>query len=688
MERSFIRHEMVILVLAVFGGLFQGTVAAERSDLRMLRSAMVLGVASDGTPFEVKSFYDDDGEVRFYTKVTVDPAGKSGRKCRLLYRWYSGDVVSLTAEVQKQLDVSPVYWLNSVQVARLAPGRHLVELYIDGRLSASGEFDVRGRDRPYEPEEETAIKDTAIALLLAGDTQHFDQLATRYRVSEERTASGNWKLSMLYNAIDQHSYAATDSRWRTLEELTSAWLAKQPDNPTATVLSARILRSHAWSWRGENEEWNVPAQNLQLYRQLLERARGVLDQHPGVAQQDPQWDTLRISIAREQGADSKEILAMSDRALARWPCFYALHNSVLNILRPQWGGSREDIQAYVKLALEYSRSREGTQAYARIYFYLARTSLRDPLGDLNALGAKWAPFKQSLAEVLQKYPSTFNRDIAQAMAGFGQDAAAYRVYGHSDTGGFFPVAWWDTHEWRQLQDAWAFEGKLPSLPISQRIGAYWSFLSGEGGPELWEPLRWGVFLVILFFEGGLRMLDWQAQRSVPKWSRMQGATLAFNLYDYPRVYLQMPVLGRASLRLGLWMSVFGAAAAYLITTVPWSRPVETACVLSGLIAVAVAGALAVVNVVTSRVVLRADDLELRRLFGRKAISRSEILGLRYYPTRRGLRVIALMPRAPGAAPLLVPPVVRSDDSFRLWFESLPLLPDDGDKEHGTRIQGR
>jgi hypothetical protein len=685
MERPLIWHGLVILVLAVFIALVEGTAEAEPSELHLLRSAMVLGVAPDGTPFEVKSFYEDDEEVRFYTKVSAATAREPGRNYRLLYKWYTGDVVSLTTGVQKQVDLSPAYWLNSLHVAKLGSGRHRVELYIEGQLFASDDFDIRPLSRPYEPEEETTLKDSAVALLLAGDTQHFDALAMRYRASEERTTSGTWKLSMLYNAIDQHSYGPLDPHWKSLEDLADAWLAKEPNSPTAVVLNARIFRSHAWSWRGENARRNVPPANLQHYQQLLERARAVLDEHPLAAQQDPQWDTIRISIAREQGADSKEILERADRALTRWPCFYALHNSVINILRPNWGGSRQDIQAYVKLALDHSRSREGTQAYARIYYYIARSTLGDdPLDDLNALGAKWLPFKQSLAEILQKYPSTFNRDIARYMAGMGDDVPAYRALGRADTGGFFPIAWWDSHEWRQVFDAWAFEGKHADVPLGRRIWAYWSFLSGEGGPEFWEPVGLVAILAILFIEGGFWFLASRSRHSLPQWNLEQNAIHVFNPCNYPRVYLLVPVLGKNSLRLGVCLSVFGAASAYLLTTVPWGNPRETSIVLVGLIVAAALGLLVAVNVITVRAILRGDDLELRRLFGSKVVRRGDIFGVQYYATTSGLRIVSVVSRIPGALPLRVQRPVRIDDAFRIWFESLPLLADDWDEENSTQ----
>ena len=225
----------------------------------------------------------------------------------------------------------------------------------------SGENHIKARNRPNEPDEETAIKDSAVALLLGGDTQHFDELASRYRASEERTSSGTWKLSMLYNAIDAQSFDPLDPHWKDLEDLSDAWLAKEPDSPT---------------------------------------------------------------------------------------------------------------------------------------------------------------------------------------------------------------------------------------------------------------------------------------------------------------------------RLGVWMLVFGAASAYLLTTIPWANPQETGMVMAGLIVIAVAGALLAVNVVTSRVILRVDDLELRRLVGGKVIRRSDILGVRRRALGAGLRIVEVVPRIAGVTPLLIPPVLRADDAFRLWFESLPALAKD------------
>ena len=412
-------------------------------------------------------------------------------------------------------------------MSHFPPGHHRAELYIDEQLFASGEFDTKAIERPTEPEEDTVVKEFALALLLDRDTQRFDELAKEYRASGERTASGTWKLSLLYNAIERRSLAPQDAQWKDLQDLSDDWLAREPDSPTAVVLNARVLYTHAWSWRGEGPASGVPAQNWQRYQQLIQKARSVLDQHPDVARHDPEWDTLRISIAREQGADSQQILALADRALQRWPYYYPIHNAATNALLPRWGGSRRAIQSYVKLALDRSRAREGTQAYARIYYYIARTTDRDALDDLNLMGAKWLPMQQSLAELLSAYPSSFNYDMARVITCFATQEVAYRAFGRAPTQDIVAVAWWDTREWRRGCNEWAFEGKHTRGSLLNRAGTYLSFWRGFG-PELWQPLRWVVLLTVLLIEGGFWLLARLARRSIPEGILREGQIGTFN----------------------------------------------------------------------------------------------------------------------------------------------------------------
>jgi hypothetical protein len=168
-------------------------------------------------------------------------------------------------------------------------------------------------------------------------------------------------------------------------------------------------------------------------------------------------------------------------------------------------------------------------------------------------------------------------------------------------------------------------------------------------------------------------LGWIARRSRSNRFMPQPALTEFNPLDYPRTYHVLP-LENMSTRIGMWLLLFCSAAAYILTTVPWFHPMETAIVMGGLVVAAVFGAIIVANVITLRVILRADGLDLRRLVGNRSIRRSDILGV-YRPQieRTATPVLEVVLHANSGKPLFITPVLNEDERFRLWFESLPAL---------------
>jgi len=546
-------------------------------------------------------------------------------------------------------------------------------------LAALLAFGVIGRaiaaDDP-EPPEDTAVKETARALLLSGDLRGFDALATAFRHSRERTASGSWKLGLAYQSVNQGSFGPGDPRWQKMEQAAGAWLAANPDSPTAVVLEARILRAHGWAWRGEEVAAKVPAQSMHAYRQLLEQSRRVLDEHPDVKTEDPQWDALRIAIAREQGADTRQILQMAEEALGRESYYYPLHNAVTNALLPRWGGSRQAVEQYAQMALAYSANREGTQAYARIYYYIARSTDDDPGLAVGEMGLKWSLMEQSLAELMQAYPSAFNRDIARSFTCFTRRSASIRALGRADTTNVVPVAWWDTPQWRQSCNEFAFEGKYAPGSLPQRLRAYVNFLRTYGD-VFWERIRLAVFVAFFVLEGALALLArlWSAR--APAWSESAAAGRAFNPMEYPRTYAVAASREPNFIRLSVWMLLLGGASAYVLAHVdtpdPLELQIEQQILMALCVMVAVTGALMIFSRFTARVVLDPDGVAVRALVGGAAMKRQDILGVHEYQRGKGPRLIELISRHHEAASLRLPPVWNEDGAFRAWFDSLPPL---------------
>jgi hypothetical protein len=665
MGRSSTLRLMAAGLLVLGGGIAHGAEPA----LHALASGTATARASDGSPIAAATFYAGE-TVQFYCTVGWDGTA-DGASHELRYQWYDERGASVGGiGGQKVFTDNPETLWSFAHAGHFPAGHYRVELAVDGQPMGSAEFDVLTGLRFSEPPEDALVREGARTLLREHRLREFADAVAALRISRERTASGNWKLGLWYAAISRRLYPAQDPRWDALQESADAFVGNNPDLPAAVLLDAQLLYAHAWAWRGEDFAANVAPQNYQHYQELLARAAALLDQHPQVAREDPQWDALRVSVAREQGASSDQILALAGRALEREGYYYPLHSAVANALLPRWGGSREALLEYVRMALGHSRL-EGTQAYARIWYYVARASAAAPIDDLNALGGKWPPMQQGLAELLKAYPSTFNRDLSRDFNCIVGDAPGYRAFGSADAVKFVPVGRWDTAEHRQFCNGWAFEGRHGHASLPQRVHAYWSFLSGFGDP-FWARLRIAAFVALLLTEVSLALLGrlW-ASRPQP-WQGLSANSRLFNPAEYPRTYLVTAARDPYVLRLAVWMVVLGVMIPYMLWTIPWPDPQETQLVFAGCIAVGIGGVMLVLSRLAMRVVLTAQGITLGGLLRRVTVQRSDIVavGATAVPGDPR-RVFDVFPRQTPHQPVRVPSIWGEDEAFRAWFASLP-----------------
>ena len=517
-----------------------------------------------------------------------------------------------------------------------------------------------------------SIKARGQSLLLAGDLQGFETLADQYRMTQERTPAGVWKLWVLYKSINTLGPGGpTDPQWTLLEPQLQNWLDHNPSSTTATIVTAKTYYEHAWAYRGNGYSRQVGSGRRQSYETFIERAQAVLDAHSDVASVDPEWDTLRIAIAREQGADSSTILDMANRALARQAYYYPIHFATVNALLPQWGGSEELIQEYVQTAVRHSSAKEGTQAYAQIYFNVADKA-NAPLDELNLTGAKWPEMKQSLDELVRAYPDPFNIEMAREMDCFASDKSAYLALGHR-VESLPPISWWDAPARRQACDDWAFRGVVRRGSLPHRVHAYVNFLMGEGYPY-WRNTGLLAALALGFVQTGMWLASGRPRTNRDRWLPSASQESLFNSTDYPRSYRVLPQVQLAGNALALLITAMSLSAVRALLRIPWGDPAETQTVVALLLLTAVLGAVFVLRSLVSRVVLLADGIELRGRISRRQLRRDDILAkVGPYYVHGGLR-LNLIPRPDRGRILNIPLVCAPDEAFRLWFETLPDVP--------------
>ncbi len=160
------------------------------------------------------------------------------------------------------------------------------------------------------------LKSEAAHLLEQSDLTRYDERATELRRTRERTPGGIWKLSLFYKGPeDWPSKQPQAPIWMQIESATEAYLRDHPDSPPAVVAHARILVSHAWTYRGTGWSRNLSSAQRDGFANYLERARRVLDEHREVGSSDPEWYSLRIQVMNGQDVDKQAILALARQAL-------------------------------------------------------------------------------------------------------------------------------------------------------------------------------------------------------------------------------------------------------------------------------------------------------------------------------------------------------------------------------------
>lgn len=603
-----------------------------------------------------------DGESVYFVARMPENSALVGQQRRLDYRWLSGDREELAFGGMRRLEPSPKLFWAVVHPGHFKAGPHTAVLLIDGKEVARHEFVVHAEKRPSDQQVCDDIAARGRQWLLSGDTAAFDAAADEYRRTEERTPAGYWKLAALYRAGRMFSDAAADAAvWSQLDETCERWQGRQPVSVAAVVTCAKIRFTQAWVIRGEGYASEVGPAQMARFDSLVESARRTLDDHAELQTRDPEWHALRIAVAMSQGESSAEIFERATRALDQEPLYYGIHGAAERALEPQWGGSGEWIKRYVRLAIERSQAQEGTQAYVRIYFSVAKDA-REVLDALNRNGAKQPAMIESYKEVLKAFPDEHNRQIARAMMCFGGDAKEYRALGKPVSDSLPPIAWWDSVEWRRNCDAWAFDGKTSSPSISGATRGIISFLQGMGR-EFWGPIGTVVFVCWLLVELLLRTASRPAQADNPEAEiDLNDSTL------YPRTYIVRWKQVAVSNGLAVRVAIVCAACAWALSTVPWPIPVVGVVSFGGFALASFAAFGVVARRLGTRVVLARDAVEVRSLWGSGAMTRAAISRRSQFGWQ-GYAVVVYGP-AGSDARLDIPFVEASDAIFWKWFEGL------------------
>ncbi|WP_347985842.1 DUF4034 domain-containing protein [Methylomonas sp. AM2-LC] len=151
----------------------------------------------------------------------------------------------------------------------------------------------------------------------------------------------NWRFQPTKYFFD---LITEDSNEKYLESLNN-WVKKQPNNAIPYLLRTKYHYNTGWDIRGNGYANKVPDQRMNQFIQHLELAMQDLNKAMQL-DDNPYYAKLLIDILGAFGDDDSQATAFQ-KILAKYPQHLGLFQARLNNLPPKWGGSVEQMYAFV-----------------------------------------------------------------------------------------------------------------------------------------------------------------------------------------------------------------------------------------------------------------------------------------------------------------------------------------------------
>ena len=256
---------------------------------------------------------------------------------------------------------------------------------------------------------------------------YLDELFDRWAKPDERFDDGR---SHLMGFGPGFGYVAgrnkTPKDWEQSLGQIREWRQQNPASTAVDVVEAMLLGNWAWSARGTGYARTVTPEGWKLFGERMTRAEEVLLHSKERSSNNPLWYAAYLDVAVAKGWDRAEFRALYDAAIDRFPDYHPFYFKMIRSLQPRWGGSIEEIDAYIAAVTKQTGARQGKVMYARLYWDLAGDE-GDDFSLFEDSAADWADMKAGFEQLIAATPkSDWNLNNFASFACRAGDADTYR----------------------------------------------------------------------------------------------------------------------------------------------------------------------------------------------------------------------------------------------------------------------
>ena len=212
---------------------------------------------------------------------------------------------------------------------------------------------------PALPEtEELRVLLSASRMLAEKKFDALDALANKLRKGHERFDSGEWKLSWFYQGFQPESQPLVRLGVAGVERLLEEWVHTTNSRTSRTALASFEL-DVAWRVRGGGFWNSIVEEAGKEFETRRTRAIEILEKLDEEGRCDAHCLELTI-VAEQRGGWTAPLRKLVRIEPAYWDAF----SDAANYLRPQWGGSYDEVEKFAREAADATRLIFGDAMYA------------------------------------------------------------------------------------------------------------------------------------------------------------------------------------------------------------------------------------------------------------------------------------------------------------------------------------
>lgn len=310
--------------------------------------------------------------------------------------------------------------------------------------------------------EQNVVNDAVKSAVGRNDFGALSQMADHFRRNRTRTVSGVWKLSIFYSRV----LAELGPREGRCEDRSAGffrdWMTRTPQAPAPYVARAAVLEAQAWCIRGGGYARSVSAPNFASFAAKVVEAQTILSEHQAVASVDPHYYAVMARIYIDRAAENAKFKQLLNEATAREPNYHYLYYEAYRYFQPQWYGSTAEIEELARYAAARTTGNDRPGIYARYYWFM----LDCKCGDIDR-SLDWPTMKQSMQDVMARYPSAWNAANFARISCVMEDPQETQKW-LARVKGDHTVAWRDLNELQRCQATAPLERSPDRCPFAAR----------------------------------------------------------------------------------------------------------------------------------------------------------------------------------------------------------------------------